>query len=454
MVELMAWLLSAGSFLVTLYLIRTRGFLQGFRPVWLVVLLLLPTWFVALGTVRIDARSACALAILVGFLMQPVHKLTSHHLYFSDLLVLLLIIAMTLSQFAVHSIAPLAPLDPFREIALPYIAGRLFVRSRRDIESILPTICWVSSILAGLACFEAFSHLNPIEAVLGKPSDLILDPQEGVRWGLLRATGPQTHPIYLGLTFAMLMPWAIEAAVESWQGRGPLWWRAVPLLVLAGVIATVSRSAQIAVLIVFGAIFFQVFPRHRPALTFVVLALGIAFFAYRDEVILMLSQYAQESKPGDEYVQINGIFHEYSGTKHRDLLDLVYEEAAEKAGWLGYGTMMATLPRDPNMDKRFISIDNHYLMFYLQYGYLGLGLFVCLAASCIWNLLPAALGAPDRLGRLAAGLVGALCGGLIAMRGVWFAPDYSWVWLFCAGLSASVSLMYREYQFHGAMRHG
>jgi hypothetical protein len=126
---------------------------------------------------------------------------------------------------------------------------------------------------------------------------------------------------------------------------------------------------------------FQAYPRYRSAILFLVAAGGIGFYIGREEIVGWLSQYAEEVKPGDSYVKINGVLHEYSGTKHRDLLDLVYEEAEEQTGWFGYGTMMSKMPRDPAMDRRFISIDNHYLMFRLQYGWMGLGLFLCFSAT-------------------------------------------------------------------------
>jgi hypothetical protein len=143
-------------------------------------------------------------------------------------------------------------------------------------------------------------------------------------------------------------------------------------------------------------------------------------------------------------VKINGEPHEYSGTKHRDLLFDVYAEAMEKAGWFGFGTRIKDMPVDPEMDKRFISIDNHYLMYYLQYGYLGLAAFGLFAASVLWNLLPPMLNGTGPTGRLAGGLFGAIGGCLIAMRSVWLAPDYSWGWLFCTGLTVCVARLHRE----------
>jgi hypothetical protein len=52
---------------------------------------------------------------------------------------------------------------------------------------------------------------------------------------------------------------------------------------------------------------------------------------------------------------------------------------------------------------------------------------------------------------LAAGLFGGILGCLIAMRGVWLAPDYAWMWFFCAGMSACISQIHRESLVQGTV---
>jgi len=443
MVDFVSWIFCAGSFLVTFYLIRRRGFLDGARPAWLVCLLIVPCWMLLpVAVMHVDARCMACFAILLGFLLLPCQYTATMGLYFSDLFILLIVTGMTISQINVQSVAPMAPFDPIREIALPYFVGRLFLQTPRDIESILPVFCWCILILASMALFEAVLKQNVIEIVLErswKGSEEI----DSVRWGLKRAYGTQTHPIYFGLTFALLLPWAIEAAVQSYHHRGPRWWKFTPLFALIGVVSTGSRAAQVVSITVLGTTLFHAAPRLRPLFIFLIAFGGIGFYAARDEVVNLLQNYADESKEGDSFVMINGEQYEYSGTKHRDLLLVVYREAIENAGWLGYGTQMKQLPRDSDMDARFISIDNHYLMFFLQYGDLSLLFFALLAASVLWNLLGPFLRGTGPSGRIAAGLLGSIGGCLIAMRGVWFANDYSTVWLFCAGMTVPLAAWQR-----------
>jgi O-Antigen ligase len=455
MVKLLTWIFCAGGFLITLRLIFTCGLLKGGRPAWLVVLLLLPSWMsFQAGGVRFDARSLCAIAYLIGVLRQD-YRHESGGWYLSDLAILLNVVAITISQFAWRSVAPLAPFDPFRDMVLPYLVGRFFIVSARDIESILPTFCRCIAVLVILAAIEAVTQKNPLERVLGGrvwagEGSVGGEELDSLRWGLKRAYCLQTHPIGMGLTFAMLLPWALEATVQSWHGRGPRWWRAVPLLTLVGVVCTGSRAAQICFLIVMGTFLFQVQRRLRPLLLLMVAFGGIGFVAFRADIVQWLQSYAAEGGASDT-TKINGLTYEYSGTKHRDLLFIVYEEAIENAGWLGYGTLIKQIPRDPDMDDRFKSIDNHYLMYYLQYGWLGLITFSLFAFSALWNLLPPMLNATGPPGRLAGGLFGAIGGCLIAFNSVWFNPDYAWVWLFSAGLTVGLSRCHRDPRLSGAI---
>lgn len=455
MIDALSWLLSVGAFVITLFLIRTKGFLEGGRPVWIAVLLLAPTWFeIPLGATRVDPRSTCAFAILIGFLLKPYDIREPFHWFISDLCVFLLMLGMTITQFVNQAYSPLPPLDQFRDVALPYIVGRLFLMSARDIHTALPSICIASSLLAALAMFEGVSAINPIDKALGKSWDINEWSETAYRWGLKRANGPQSQPIYLGMTLALIMPWLIEAARYSWRAAGPYWWRFTPFIAIGGLICTGSRAAQITVLIVLIADAFHSNRRWRIAMVLLAMIGSLVFYVARDEIVDALSQYAEERSGGPDFVRINGEDHPYTGTRHRDLLAIVYKEAADGAGWFGYGMLLRKMPRDPNMDERFRSIDNHYLLFYLQYGIVGVVLFALLAASFLWNVLPSFLKGEGASGRLAAGLLGGMAGCLITMRGVWFAPDYGWVWLFCGGLSASLARIRRLERERGAAPRG
>lgn len=449
MLVVMTWTACLGSLFVPWYMIRRYGLMAGGRAAWAVVLLLMPCWMRLWLTMHIDGRAICAVVLLIAWLRTPWGDDQAPGFHLADLLIMMLVASMAITQIVLRTVEPLPPFDQFREIALPYLVGRMFIRSPRDIDSILPIFCKCLVFLSCFAMVEAFTHKNPLELVIRKEWSNLdtvggIEEQEAVRWGLKRAYGPQTHPIYLGLTFAMMLPWAVEAAVQAFNRRGPGWWKLVPFFTLGGVVASTSRAAQVCSLIVLASILFHSVPRIRPILLLAVAFGGIGFMVFRDEVVESMQNYAGESKEDDSYVKINREKYEYSGTKHRDLLFVVYEDAIEKNGWLGYGMLMRRMPRDPDMDKRFHSIDNHYLMFYLQYGYVGITIFALLAVTVSLCLIPGYFGSTGPPGRLIAGILGANIGCLLSMRSVWFAPDYSAVWLFTVGVAVSLACWYRQ----------
>jgi hypothetical protein len=155
----------------------------------------------------------------------------------------------------------------------------------------------------------------------------------------------------------------------------------------------------------------------------------------------MLGAYAGESETEYDTVRIYGVEYEYSGTLHRDLLLLAYQQAVDEAGWIGYGTegnRSKDIPKDPYMDRRFESIDHHYLLHYLKYGYLGMVTFLAFAASVAWNLGREALARDGPLSDLAGGLFGAFLAVTLMVRGVALHSDFGATWLFVGGLAASM----------------
>jgi len=452
--QVAVYFVCVGTLVLTLYLLRAYGLGDGARKAWLIVMILAPSWMaVKVPLIALDARSICALTILIWSLGQPYISRPGNGWYMADLFVILIIVIVTVSQILNKSVSPLAPLDPIRAYALPYLVGRMFIYSAEDIVKCLPVACVCLTAISVYAIFEGVSGINPMESVIGRPwKDAEEHSANGVvggeeldsrRFGLKRAYVGQTHPIYFGLTLAMLLPWAIEAAVQSFNRRGPWWWRLVPLLMLAGVVTTGSRAAQICSLIVIYLMLFQAVPRLRPLMVLTVLFGGMGFYGMPDELIELLQDYVGENKDGDAFVKIDGELYEYSGTKHRDLLEIVYKDAKETTGWFGYGTLIRKVPRDSDMDERFVSIDNHYLVFLLQYGYVGVVAFFLLAGSVVWNLLPPIRGAVGPAARMTAGTLGGVGGCLVAMRGVWFSPDFSGVWLFGAGFSVALARWFR-----------
>jgi len=437
MTEAFGWMAFFGGLVGTLVLMGERGYRDGMRLAWFLATLAVPWWFtVPFKSIAVDAMTGVAIATLLALFTRPFTG-TRTTWMLTDLLVVAVVAAGVISDGVNRILIPGTIVELIRPWILPYLIGRLFLTSWDDMGHTLPVVVVLGTALSLFALFEAVSHTNILAVATGKSWD-ILDKGEGFRWGLKRAQGITNHPIYFGLLIALTLPWLLMAARMAMARTAPRWWIAVPALAAAAAFVTVSRAAQIAVLIVFASDLFFRRPSYRLPM-FVVAAIGgLLFLVFREQALDLLGAYAGESDAAHERVKIYGEFYEYTGTRHRDLLLLAYQEAIDEAGWFGYGTTLQAMPKDPYMDPRFGSMDHHYLQHYLKYGYLGLITFIAFAASAAWNLAREALARDGPLSDLAAGLFGAFVAVAIVARGVAFSPDFGATWIFVAGLAATL----------------
>jgi hypothetical protein len=435
--EALGWAAFVGGLVGTLVLMADRGFKDGLRLAWFLATLAVPCWFnVFLRSITLDAMTGVALATLAALLSRPFTGVRTTWAL-SDLLLAVLILTSIASDTVNRILIPGTVLELIRVWLFPYLLGRLFLSAWEDMDRTLPTVVVLVSALSLFGLVEAFTRTNVLAVASGKSWEL-LESAEGFRWGLKRAQGITNHPIYFGLLLALTLPWVLMAYRAALRHTAPRWWIAVPFLVAAAAVVTVSRSAQLAVLIVLATDLFFRRPRYRPAMLLVAAVGGLAFVVFREQVLDLLGAYAGETHVGDEWVVINGVEYEYTGTRHRDLLNQAYEEPIEKAGWFGFGTNLTDMPKDPEMPIQFVSIDHHYLLHYLRYGIVGTVAFLNFAVSGAWNLAREAWARDGPLSDLAAGLFGAFVAVIIMIRGVALSPDFGFTWVFVAGLAASM----------------
>jgi hypothetical protein len=437
MARLIIWATIVGC-AVALFLHIRRHRVRSFHAGWIAVLLLAPCWFrVAPGNfLQMDVRSAAAFVILLAIAMESTPGGIRFRFVLADFLVLFCFLAQIVSHFNAGEITPTVPYNQLRAWVLPYVIGRVFVRGWWDIDRALPAICVASTILACLTVIEGVTRIHIWYKLLGN-YEMIWFLDDSVRWGLRRPVVSQSHSIYLGLTMALMVPWVLEAFRRSLVGRGPAWWKAALPILLIGIFFSTSRGAQIAAMCVLAADYFFRKPNLRPVLMAIGIVGAIGAVTMRDQIVDMLSSYAGESKDEGLPVVIDGVTYPYSGTHHRELLSIAYREAYESAGMLGYANP-EKVPQPADLDNRLLSIDDHYLMWTLLYGHIGVAGFIALMIVVAWYVLAAAWPAVGPFAGLAGALAGAMLGLAIAMRSVWFASDYGQVWLWTAGVAASI----------------
>lgn len=417
---------------------------SAMRRGWIIVVLIAPTWMVyQLRSIRVDYRVlASVIGIAVLLMFPPKRKIVLKPML-SDLLISLMFVGICISQTLWGSMAPLTPFDIGAQWLSSYALGRVFLQSEEDLDDLIPIVVWMFVVVCCLDVAEAVLKKNLVNELLGKRFGL-LETGEGYRWGMKRSQGNVGHPIFNGFQLVMLFPWAAEASRRAKELKMGFFYRRVTWFAGTAAFFSISRGPQLALIITNGIIFFFRHPKLRAPMLAMGIA-GITLILFGKEAVMHgLGKLAGEKEEDVRIIYIEGEATEYTGTKHRVLLLQVYKDAIANSGFFGWGGAMRAVELEESIAQRFGSIDSHYLMFYLQYGYVGVTLFVLLMLTVLYYSIAAAWDTESRWCTLCGGLSGAFLAVALLMTSVWFAPDYGAVWLFNAGLIANIRSIRRE----------
>lgn len=422
-----------------------QALLRGYVP----VLLLAPTWMIyQFFSVQLEFRTAAGLGVVLALLLAPGTRLLGRWLV-ADTLAVVLFLVQLCSQTAAGELRPFVPPELARMWLLPYFMGRIMFGSHSDIDRALKPIVLLCLFLSLYSIIEAVSKVNIVNTVLRKEF-AVLEAGEGYRYGLKRAQGPLIHPIYFGNMLVLMLPWALEAFGRRRERGAPWWWPWLLPIMGVGIFVTVSRGAWIAAVITLGVVAFFRNPKWRKMMVISTLVGGALLYFNKDALMELVGKAGGETAEDVSMVRIRGREYEYTGTKHRVLLWIVYEEAINKAGWLGFGWSLddglakADIEFEEAVELRFGSIDNHYLLFYLQRGIAGVAAFILLGLAGIAQAGRVAWDPRLPHSRLAAGMCGALLAITLVAYTVAFELDYGTVWLFCVGMTGSLRLLPRS----------
>ncbi len=402
--------------------------------------LVLPSWMERdLGSMTVDLRSLIALG-MIGYvaLTVPWSEITGRWLLL-DTLALLLFLAHLISTSMGYHFGASVGWASVARWAVPYVMGRITFPRLRDFREFLWLAATVCLILGVLGALESITKINLLQGLAGRGW---YGSESLYRWGLRRAVGPLTHAIYFGLVGLLLLPWAVEAfwmAYRRERGARAWWKAALPAVVLIPLFS-LSRGPQLTLLAaLYGAAFFW-WPRWRGQLAVGAVVGLLAVVTARELVWDALHVWSAESLDARPMiVRVDGEYAEYSGTSHRWLQFLVYEEAIADAGFFGFGRLGTPLePYLPHhLQSLFRSIDNHYLYTLLTCGYVGLGLFLAAAVCGLVYLFQMAVALPAHEARLPAIMLSTLLASLVSLMTVWMDEDFAFLWLFNLGMTAS-----------------
>lgn len=417
--------------------------------------ILAPVWFGrTLGPLALDTRMIVCL-FLMGLVALTAAVRWGGRWLLLDGLMVALVGSLMISHTLGDRLSPAVLWSIFSGWMLPYVLGRLTFQTIAEFRSSLWVAAGVCLVLFLLSMSESITKVNFVTAIASRGASYGFGAQ--YRWGLKRATGPLTHPIYFGLLLVMLLPWALEA---YWLVRQrvavPRWWLWTPVLLAGAIFFSMSRGPQMALIVALYGVVVYLVPRWRSHL----IALGVAgvlMLAVGREVAWdALHVWSTEASEPERQMlmQIDGEYVRYSGTNHRWLQVLVYRRALEDAGAFGFGQLQTAVDLyvPGELQKFFKSIDNQYLFMIVTCGYVGTGLFLGVAGCAMIYMVRMLQQMPRSEGRVVAANLAALVAVMLTMLTVWFASDYGYLWLFNVGMAGSWYAHWNDQREH-AHRH-
>ncbi|TWT81924.1 O-Antigen ligase [Planctomycetes bacterium CA13] len=423
------------AFMLAIATISSPG--QAARVGWALTMLV-PPWICRyVGATEINSQTVVAgLAVVVIFLRPSRFKFPVFSWF--DLVPLALMASSAISIAYNDSLGPTTVAKLAFLWVSPYVLGRLMVTGPEDLRELIPIAAALTTLLAMAFVFECVTGLNVWNAVLQHQGSL--QSQSGQRFGLTRAEGPFSHPISAGLFLAISSPWVFTRTYQAiYQGCSKFWLLA-PFMVAAGVGATLSRGPFMVFLSVIGGFAFYYYRPIRIPIVYTGI-IAIAMAAVMLPSLVEMGESVESSNDIRE-IEIQGKTYVYSGSRHRYLLFPVYQEAIADAGWLGFGSWGTSAKHisyiHPDLRRLFGSIDNQYLLHYLNTGVVGTTTFFIML---VWLFVI--------FGRYAGQLKGetefftvasfsAVLGTSVILLTVWLASEFSFVFLLNIGLIAGL----------------
>lgn len=428
--------LAFGLFIATAQMAMKQGPAYATRTLAIPIFLLGPAWLkMNLGSLVVDLRSAAGFGLMLGVLASgKIGRPTV-----SDFLAFLIFLSVTISQCLTTVVGPLTVPDAFRRWFLPYLVGRMLIESPKDWAPAAKSLGIVGGLVGGLAAVECVTGLNPWTIIFPKTFSLLMEG-EGFRHGLKRGQASMEHPIFLGMSLVLMLPFAAESCRLAATSQGDRKWYLCLAGVLAGIGSTLSRGPMLVAIAGFGGWFFFRFPRFRLALIGLAVLGAVGLWAFKDQAMAALSAMGGESHNDEvRIILIDDEPTEYTGTLHRILLWRVYDEAIRSSGWFGHGVAMKTVELEESIAQRFGSIDNGYLLLFLQHGLASL---LSLVLLLFWTLLRLFVvgwsGASDTTTWVGT-IFGVLVGMAVILTTVWLAPDFAGLLLVTFGWTACLN---------------
>ncbi len=313
-----------------------------------------------------------------------------------------------------------------------YLLGRFFIGSLDDLAGAVKSSAPIFALCFLYMAFESVTHVNPQFQILGVRSGT------EARYGLLRAHGVSYHPISMGLVLVGVLPWAWEAAWQAKAKLVPSWRRFAPWFLYGSIFTTLSRGPLLAVIIAQYVRTTIMSRKLRVPLIILALVGSIAGYVLKNEAAELIDQIGGGSRETVQIISINGKEYVYTGSYHRYLLFLVFENYLENAGLFGYGHNFDMSFLYESGLSKFESIDSTYIQIVIENGYLGASVLIFWGVACGVQLLGLARELNRPYGRFAASTTAVLVAIYAMLLTVFLSADVARVLYFTYGLTATL----------------
>jgi hypothetical protein len=424
----------AAVFALFLMNVASRGGLAAVWTFWPFCLLILPNSrpSMRIGSLGLTFDRLIGLAC-VYILITAAGRVRTNRLRFLDYVVIVLIFADIMSEIINQGFLPFSLLQkplPY----VPYLVGRFYLRDSSDLKPAVGGMAFMLTVLGILAIVESVTRLK----FIGYLAFGRLTGGE-IRYGMMRARVGASHPISLGTTILLVMPWALEAGRMARLRLEPWWWRFAPVGGIAGLIGALSRGPILTSLIYPFMKYFFANPGMRKMMIAGVLAgAGVASVSM-DQVVEFLHaiEGSEVEVARTRWVVIEGVPYRYTGTTHRSLLYKVYREPMKQAGAFGFDrSWFRTM--SPDLYMRFWSIDNTYIHTRMKRGLVGLLAFDLLLAGTFLGAWRVAMRPEHPLSPLMKRVVASVIAITLALFTVAIFMETRAMLLMTAGLVASL----------------
>lgn len=262
------------------------------------------------------------------------------------------------------------------------------IRTRDEITQVFRRISIIGGLLVVLGAAQVATGVRLLEWTASIPGLEIDWSVMDSRGGTVRAVGTATHPLEFSSTMTGLLPLAVGYAFVAVQSAGARAWRwcVPPVLMLALLSVSVTRSAMIGIGIVL-VVLLPFLPSRVRHIVLLVVAAGAA------AVLLALPRIAQTV-----VTSFLGVAEDPSALSRANALARVPEFTATSpvfgAGW---GTFL----------PRYYIFDNGWVLMLVEVGIAGVVLFALMLITGIGRAMHAASAATSDEGRVIGGAVAA-----------------------------------------------